>query len=245
MGDRAIVMLSVDGKAVTADLDRAGYRKMGIEVRRAHSFDEAERAMRKGEIEVVTMNLDFPGVDALAYCQHLKRQEQTKLTPVVLTSVQGDSRTKAKAIQAGADLFVVQPVPRQVFVEQLKQLLSKGARNTQRVELKSFARVAAAGSPDRAFECPIGDLSRSGILLETDRSVAVGTLVTVSFELPDSSQPVIATGEVVRILKKAANDGGAHGLGVRFQSFESDGERILSSFITKTQAGSSATTYYL
>src|SRR4051812_41524856 len=121
-----IRMLSIEDKTMTTDLDRAGYRKMGVMVRSATSFKEAEKFITDGEVDILVINYDFHRVDAVQIAKHLKRSYNH--LPVVITSVQSDPKTRKSCLDAGADLFVEQPLPRQYFIEKLRKVLEQKTR---------------------------------------------------------------------------------------------------------------------
>ena len=58
-----ITMLSLDEKTLTSELDRAGYKKMGIHVRSATSYDDAVKRMESEQIDIIVMNMDHTKVD--------------------------------------------------------------------------------------------------------------------------------------------------------------------------------------
>ena len=159
--------------------------------------------------------------------------------PVVLTSVRTSARVRTVALEAGADLFVEQPLPRQYFIEKLKQLLEQRTRTNERVEGPGKAHFALAGTD---ISCAIGDLSQTGMLLSTDQEIADGTEIKVEFELPGSKKPLRIKGTVVRTLR-ALNQ--TNGIGIRFLEFFGDSERRLERYISKTAQGDNKMQYYL
>jgi CheY-like chemotaxis protein len=239
----AIRIVSIDDKMITTDLDRAGYRKMGAEIRVVQSYDQAEKMIVAGEAELVVINMDYKKVDAKIICKHLKATHPK--VPVVMTSVGAQATNNKKALDAGADLFIVQPIPRQTFIEKLKQLLDHQTRTTQRVEVASAARYLING---KEHSCPIGDLSVSGVLLQMSSELPAGTKLTVEFDIPGSKKPISASGEVVRILRQVAglsyNDGSV-GVGVRFDDFKGDSQKRLEKYIDQNSSSHSEMLYYL
>jgi len=238
-----IRMLSIDDKSITTDLDRAGYRKMGVVVKAATNYEEARRILTTEAIDLVVINLDFEGVDGIQITRHLKAQAESANLPVVLTSVRTASKLRSKALEAGADLFVEQPLPRQYFIEKLKQLLEQKTRTTDRVVGAGDARFTLEG---RVHSCAIGDLSLSGILLASDLDIQDGTILSLEFDLPGHKKPINVNGEVVRTIqfnKKFPDQ--ATGIGVRFAHFTGDSERRLERYIAKTNHSDAKLHYYL
>jgi response regulator RpfG family c-di-GMP phosphodiesterase len=240
----AIRMLSIDDKTVTTDLDRAGYRKMGVYVKPAANYEDCTRILQVDTIDIIVINMDYKGIDAVQATKHLKSQPAVKDIPIVLTSVQTAAKVRNSALGAGADLFVEQPLPRQYFIEKLKQLLEQKTRTTERVDLKSEVTINYG---NKSLTCPVGDLSVSGMLLATDAKIKDGTAVEVSFEIPgNSKKPIKIVGEVVRtILYSAKFPDRQAGVGVRFTSFLGDSEKRLVTFIEKSTTNGDQMRYYL
>lgn len=194
----SIKMVLLDDRSFTTELDRAGYRKMGVHVRPAASYEEAEKILNSETIDVLVINMDYERADACQISRHLKAQPKHKELPIVITSVQTHGRARQSALEAGADLFVVQPLPRQYFIEKLKQLLEQKTRTTERIGVQGNATLTAGG---KTHQCPIGDLSVTGILLSTNLEIQDGTKVEIAFDLPGYKKPITVSGEVVRTIK--------------------------------------------
>jgi response regulator RpfG family c-di-GMP phosphodiesterase len=243
MSGPTINMLTLDDRTITTDLDRAGYRSMGVMVRTAATFQEAMEIIRKKAIDVVVINYDFAKINAPVVCEVLKKQDDTKHLPVVITSVQTSAETRNTALKAGADLFVEQPIPRQYFIEKLKKLLEQKTRGNERVSVQVEAEVTIAGKTQRL---PVGDMSSSGVLLSTDQVFAAGTKFEISFEVLAYKKPIKASGEVVRIIARDPNaPDKAYGVGVKFTAFEGDSQARLEKFVSKTADEANRMIYYL
>ncbi|HEY2462330.1 MAG TPA: PilZ domain-containing protein [Candidatus Acidoferrum sp.] len=105
------------------------------------------------------------------------------------------------------------------FVEQL----TKDRRLSERHDIKTPVRVRLRKGmgPDRRGETR--NISERGILLATDLSLQVGTMVDVLFKMPEavSGKPTtewLCTGHVVRI--ETQKDESYNGVGVQFDCYE-------------------------
>ena len=189
------------------------------------------------------INLDHDSIQPVQICQHFKTNKATADIPVVLTSVQSFPK-KVKSMKPGADLLVEQPIPRQFFIEKIRNLLEQKVRDTSRVTIVGDVTFEVEGKP---ATCGIKDLSRSGILLSTDMQLKSGTLIPMSFNLPGYKKPIKVEGEVVRsISEKAANGSETQvGVGVRFSEFSGDSQKRLEKYMTKSQTDDPKMVYYL
>jgi DNA-binding response OmpR family regulator len=237
-----IKMLSLDEKTITSELDRAGYRKMGIQVKSALTWSEAGRVLAEGDVDIVVVNLDVSTLDALDVIKHIRLSEW-KDVPIVATSVQSSPKIRNTAVKTGADLFVEQPVPRDYFIEKIKSLLDQKTRTTERVNADVEVTFVLKG---KSIQCPVGDLSVSGVLLSTDLELNHGELIDLHFTLGASSKAVKVKGEVVRRIE--SNKKNSHqmtGVGVRFVEFSGDSQQRIESFVARTADKTNKMAYYL
>ncbi len=238
-----IMMLSVDGRSVTSELDSAGYKKMGVVVRPASSWDEAEKYLAEEPIDVLVINLDYHKVNGVQIIRHIRTMAAFAKLPVVVTSVQSAARLRSAAIDAGADLFVEQPLPRQFFIEKLKTLLSQSTRGTARIGTSGEAQFVLDG---KAISCPLGDVSNGGVLLQCDVDLPVGAQLKVVLTLPGVKKTVDVSGTVVRKVKGDVKDPNSRmAFGFRIESFHGDGRKRLEKFVAMNAETDSPMRYYL
>lgn len=236
-------MLSIDDRMLTTDLDRAGYRSMGVTVRTAANFQAARELVAKTDFDIIVINYDYEQVNAPAVCEHFKSEAKTKEVPVVITSVQTNADTRNKSLSAGADLFVEQPLPRQYFIEKLKKLLEQSTRGDDRVDFQGAADIVLGKEKSTI---PIGDLSATGLLLATDRDFNPGDMMTLSFVIPGYKKPISVHGEVVRIIPAdPSKPNRIPGVGVRFKTFSGDSQKRLERYVEKTADKDAKLAYYL
>jgi|GEM_PF-858597 len=240
---KPIIMLSVDDRSVTSDLDSAGYKKMGVLVRPASSWDEAEKLLAKDAIDVLVINLDYHRVNGIQIIRHIRSMTQFVKLPVVVTSVQSAARIRNAAIDAGADLFVEQPLPRQFFIEKLKTLLSQSTRSTARIGTAGEGRFELNG---KIISCPLADVSNGGVLLQCHVDLAVGMALKVELILPGVKKSLEVSGHVVRKVKgDAKSPSSSSGFGFRIESFQGDARKRLEKFVAMNAETDSPMRYYL
>lgn len=240
-------MLLIDDKSLTTSLDRAGYREMGVQVLSASDQQEAMNALENKAVEIVVINLDFLGSGARMICHTLRNRDEWQEIPVVVTSVQANSPHKHQAIEAGANLFVEQPIPRSYFIEKIKELLTKATRGgNDRVSSGDLGPVKLVYS-EQEYSFPIGDISSSGILLSTDEHFEEGLACSMELQLPNSKKPIKIDGEVVRVLKEDKNKPDRKaGVGIRFSKFKGDAQKKLTQYLDKhSSMGDEQMQYYL
>ena len=107
MSISSVKLLMVDEKRMTTDLDNAGYKKLGITIRQATTFEAVDRIVKEETIDVIVFNYDFKEIDSVQTCALYKSSDMTAEIPIVFTSVQSLSKKLLKS-HLGPDLFIEQ-----------------------------------------------------------------------------------------------------------------------------------------
>ena len=234
MTENPIKMLQVDALSLTSNLDRAGYREMGMLVFSARGYDDAVKALGEKKPEIVVINLDYLATDAIRLCEFMRARDMYRATPIVVTSVQRSSPLKEGAMQSGASLFVEQPIPRTYFIEYLKQLLTKATRGASRIipRESGLAKIEYKGG---VFSALVEDLSETGMLVYSgEERLREGDICRVTFVIPGVVEPVEVSCEVVRVLEKDPRfPERKPGIGLIFRQFQKNGEKSLKAFLEK------------
>ncbi len=234
-------ILFIDEKRITSELEKAGYRKIGAQICQAVNFAQANEILSKEPIDVIVINYDYALIDAVSMCEHFKNQAKTKEIPIVFTSVQSIPKRVMQRAQ-GPDLFIETPVPREYFIERVRGLLEEKTRETSRVVHEG---VVSFEYQNKTYDCPIQDISKSGLLLATDLSIEAGVSLSMTFDLPGYKKPIKVEGEVVRSIAPDARRGTMAGIGIRFGEFNGDSQKRLEKYIAKSQNDDPKLVYYL
>lgn len=240
--DQQIVMLSLDDRSITANLDSAGYRKMGVVVKTAATWEDVASVLESEAVDVLVINLDYRRVDGVQVVRHIRSSKDFAEVPIVVTSVQSGGM-RASAIKAGADLFVEQPVPRQLFIEKLKTLLSKSTRSNTRVGARGDARFSLEGETIR---CELADVSTSGLFLVCEIPITLGSTMKIKVSLPGIKKPIEVSGSVVRRVEADTTKSQApSGYGFKIETFHGDSRKVLEKFVASSSESEFPMRYYL
>jgi c-di-GMP-binding flagellar brake protein YcgR len=123
---------------------------------------------------------------------------------------------------------LLHPVHPLVLIVKAQQLLDIASRDTYRVLLSAGIEGC---SKDDSFFCRSRNISATGILIETDKVLAEGARLSLSFFLPDAKQ-VQASGKIVRTLAQTAGEKN-HQYGLAFTEIAPEARRLLMEFVGK------------
>jgi two-component system cell cycle response regulator len=116
------------------------------EVRLAAGPREALEAFAAGEgaIELIIVNLDMEGLDALRVCSQLKSVEQTRQTPILIIVDPEDRARLLRALDLGVNDYLMRPIDRQ-------ELLARVSTQIRRYRYTERLRTSVRASMEMAI----------------------------------------------------------------------------------------------
>ena len=106
-------LLVIDDDRAITDMFELTLPREGFEVFTANSGLEGVEAVRKFEPDVLVVDLMMPGMDGWQVCQEIRSFSQV---PILILSAVVDSQKVARALDAGADDYLVKPAPEGALV---------------------------------------------------------------------------------------------------------------------------------
>jgi class 3 adenylate cyclase/CheY-like chemotaxis protein len=114
----------------------------GYDVVRANNGEEALAALAERLPDVVLLDIQMPGIDGYEVCRCIRESERTSFLPVIMITASG-GQEKVKALEAGADDFVLKPFDHPELLARVKSLVRiKRFHDTvaqQAAELRTWA----------------------------------------------------------------------------------------------------------
>jgi CheY-like chemotaxis protein len=105
---RRKTVLLVDDSPVVRDLLAEALRAHGLSVIEAGDGEDALQKMETcPPLDLVVTDIDMPKLDGIELLRRLRRPELARRLPVVVVSMRGSSEDQQRALEAGADAYLV------------------------------------------------------------------------------------------------------------------------------------------
>jgi DNA-binding response OmpR family regulator len=115
----SVKVLAIDDDPAMTELLILLLRTRGFDVFTANSGEEGLRKARELDPDVVILDLMMPGVDGWKVCSEVRK---FSATPILVLSALDAPGMVASALDAGADDYLIKPVPSSVLIAHLHNL---------------------------------------------------------------------------------------------------------------------------
>jgi CheY-like chemotaxis protein len=134
---------------------------LGHDLVRAHSGEEALKAMLTDEFALVILDVQMPGMDGYATATHIKRRERTRSVPIIfLTATYADPQDAFRGYAAGAVDYITKPFDPWVLRAKVSVFVDLYLKNRQLREQAALLRsLLGGGTGAVASRQLLGELS--------------------------------------------------------------------------------------
>jgi two-component system phosphate regulon response regulator PhoB len=149
-------ILVVDDEPDAIELIAFNLKAAGYDVTSAADGDEALKMARAVLPHLIILDLMLPGVDGLAVCKQLRRDERTAPIPIIMLTAKAAEIDRVLGLELGADDYVTKPFSPRELVLRVKRLLRSEpvpASETDRIVWKELCvdvprhRATVKGKP--------------------------------------------------------------------------------------------------
>lgn len=143
-------VLIVDDNPVNVELLKAQLKPYPYTLDSAYDGEEALKKIHDDPPDLVLLDLMMPKVSGYEVCRHLKQNKETQFIPVIVITALSELDDKLRAIELGADDFLVKPFNKLELTTRIKSLLNLKALHddVDRSENILFSLVKALEAKD-------------------------------------------------------------------------------------------------
>lgn len=187
------------------------------------SGNEALSIHRKEQVDLIIADLETEDLGGDQLCSTLRSVNELKNVSFILICRRSE-QDLGRAADCKVNAVLTKPLVPEELLAKVGQLLNISERKSYRVLIKITVEGKYRNEP---FFCSSRDISSSGILIETEKSLERGDLISCSFFLPGSRR-IATQGQVMRIIGES---GDIRRYGVRFQTLSREDVNALDEFV--------------
>jgi len=215
-------ILIVDNLKDMLERERTILNRLSFEIFTTSTGHEALSVHKEQQVDLMVIALDLPDMSGDKLCSSIRNNSALKQVSIIMTCNHDPDSIK-RATRCGANAHITKPFHSGQLIEQVTKLLSIPQRQSYRVLLRISIKGNFANEP---FFCSSHDISSAGIMIETDKQLAKGDLLSCSFFIPGFGK-IVSEGEVMR----ADNSTDVPRYGIRFRYLDSEYKNGIDSFI--------------
>lgn len=196
---------------------------------------DGEEALKKVGTErpdLIIIDLYMPGKSGDECCRIIKGDDSLKEIPIIMFTVAKGEEERSKCLMAGCDEFLTKPLTdMDILLKTVKKYTDIPLRNYIRVSIDTMVRYFHEGN---AYSGRLCNISESGGFIETDNPFPIGSIISLSFNIPNSSNHVEATGEIIRTINKDYGNPSTRivsGMGIHFLKITWAGRKIIADYV--------------
>ena len=120
------VLVVDDSRAMRAYVRGALMEKLDCEAVEAASGFEALRLLPRDSYDVVVTDINMPDINGLELIRFVRSSERHREVPIIIISTQASERDHQRAIELGADHYLVKPFQPEEIVDAVSRVLARG-----------------------------------------------------------------------------------------------------------------------
>lgn len=112
-------VLAIDDDTAMTELLILLLQSHNFEIKTANNGPEGIELLQKKKPDIILLDLMMPGMDGWETCKKIR---SFSTIPIIVISALNDPEIVASALDAGADDFLVKPIPNKILIAHIKQL---------------------------------------------------------------------------------------------------------------------------
>jgi two-component system KDP operon response regulator KdpE len=131
---KSATILVVDDEPQIRRVMRATLTAQGYTIVEARDGQEALEKLRSERPDLVLLDMNMPVMDGLEACREIRRDSEV---PVIMLTVRSAEKDKVRALDAGADDYIVKPFGIQELLARIRAVLRRVSNETSQGVLTS------------------------------------------------------------------------------------------------------------
>jgi CheY-like chemotaxis protein len=219
-------LMIADGTGSIAETARVLKKRRDLTVYTVKTAEDALALHAEEHADFIIADLNLPEMGGDTLCTRIRSDDELKRVYISLVC-NGRKSELQRCGKCGANNYIKLPLDTSDIAERIDRVLELAGNRAERVLVK----ITVNGMYNHeSFFCTSRNISATGMLIETDKTLARGESISCSFFLPDTER-VEAMGTVVRIA--TGEEDAAHAYGIAFSDITDEARNAIHSFIKK------------
>ncbi|HXY55540.1 MAG TPA: response regulator [Nitrospirota bacterium] len=118
-------ILVVDDEPDLVELVSYNLKKEGFKVFTAPDGEDALEKVRKGQFDLIILDLMLPGIQGVELCRMLRSNPKTEAIPIIMLTARGEVSDRVRGLETGADDYMAKPFSPKELVARVKAILRR------------------------------------------------------------------------------------------------------------------------
>lgn len=198
----------------------------GFQLFMATSGAEALKLHAEHHFDLIICDFELEDMGGCTLCSLVRKEKQSQYVPIIITCHNLPGSIKRARLN-NASAILLKPIDPIQFLETIGKFVDLNLVRSKRVMLKVYV---TSKKQNLEFHCVSHDISNTGMLLESEQQLALGSRITCQFTLPGACR-IEAEGEVTRCTKGAEF---TNLYGLRFIALPLPCRRAIDCYVTAT-----------
>ena len=224
-------VLLVDDVRLFLRLEETFFKRTGCEILTASSGQEALEACQRQVPDLILLDYLMPGMTGDLVCREIRTRDNLKNVPIMIVSASAEQSDIKKCFAAGANDYVIKPINPQVILDKAAALMNIPYRLHFRIPVHFKVQGEAQRLSFTAFS---RNISRGGLLIESEKKIAAGSQVELQFRLQTEGTSQEVSGEVARV--SFDDRKGIYLVGIKFRELDAVSQSLINDFVETRKA---------
>lgn len=223
-------VLLVDDVRLFLHLEETFFKRTGCEILTAGSAKEALEATQKSLPDLILLDYLMPDMTGDQVCREIRLQDNLKEIPIMIVSTSANDADIQKCFAAGANDYVTKPINPQEVLAKAAALMKIPYRLHFRIPVHFKVQGESSRLTFTAFS---RNISRGGILIESEKKIALGSRVELEFRLQNEGPNLQVGGDVARV--SFDDRKGIYLVGIKFRELDRVSQTLINDFVDTRQ----------
>jgi len=124
MGNNKLKILLADDDDTNRKLLKTFLKSLGYNTCEAKTGNDALSKILNEKPDIIILDLSMPEIDSFSILKVIKSKRETRMIPIIITTGNSDNQSYIKAIELGADDFLIKPFSIHLLKARLHSLTS-------------------------------------------------------------------------------------------------------------------------